>query len=200
VQANKAGNQYVPANLTLDTTTGRLKVLTTTGTNTNAINTQANALQCTLDATLSKFQVQSRLVGPFNAIDAGSEQQAIYFGYDQDNYFKVEVEHQNDGFQHLTLWTERGGVGSIVTSIRFTATSAATLDLFITGDPNAGTLQAAYRIASNNASDIVALGSPVAVPDLMRWFNRQSFAGIMANAEGGSPFTATYDSFSIVAA
>ena len=71
--------------------------------------------------------------------------------------------------------------------------------LFITGDPNAGTLQAAYRVNSSNASDIVKLGGAVGVPDLMRWFNRLSFGGVMANnSEGGSSFTATFDSFAVV--
>jgi glucose/arabinose dehydrogenase len=199
VQANTAGNQYAPAQLTLDTASGVLKVVSTAGSNTNGVNTQQNALQLAFDGTRQKFQASSRLVGPFTGINLGSDQQAIYVGPDQDNYFKLEVECQGDGKQHLTIWYEKNGVGSILTSILLSNPSAATLDLFITGDPVAGTLQAAYRVNSSNAADIVTFGAATAVPDVMRWFSRQSRAGIMTNnSNGGSPFTASFDSFKLV--
>ena len=201
VQANNAGNQYAPGQITLNPSTGALQIVAAPGTNTNTVNTQQNALQSAFDATRQKFQVRSRFLGPFSAINAGSDQQAIYFGFDQDNYFKVEIEWQGDGKQHLTVWFEKGGVGSILTTIVFNSPTASTLDLFITADPNTGMLQAAYRVNSSNASDVVQLGSAVAVPDIMRWFSRQTFAGIMTNcSSGGTPFTATFDSFAIAPA
>jgi hypothetical protein len=201
VQANSGGTQYLPGNLSLDTSTGRLRVVTTAGTNTNTTNTQQNALQLSFDASRSRFQVQSRFTGPFTAINLGSDQQAIYVGPDQDNYFKVEVECQNDGRQHLTIWFESGGAGQILTTTVLTTPSAATLDLFVIGDPNAGTLQAAYRIASDSSSAIVTFGSAVKVPNVTTWFSPSSRAGIMANnSSGGSPFTAIFDSFSVIGA
>jgi glucose/arabinose dehydrogenase len=199
VQANTAGTQYVPAQLTLDTASGALKILSTAGSNTNGVNNQQNALQLGFDGTRQKFQAQSRLIGPFTGINLGSDQQAIFVGPDQDNYFKLEVECQGDGKQHLTIWYEKNGVGSILTSVLLSNPSAATVDLFITGDPAAGTLQAAYRVNSNNAADVITFGAATVVPDVMRWFSRQSRAGIMANnSNGGTPFTSSFDTFSVI--
>jgi len=38
--------------------------------------------------------VQARIDGPMTDLTSGSQQKAIYFGFDQDNYLKVEVEHR----------------------------------------------------------------------------------------------------------
>ena len=156
-----AGSQYIAANLDLDTAAGELRITSAAGTNTNQLNTQQNAVQTVFDATRDEFQVAARLEGPFGHINQGNEQQAVFFGPDQQNYFKVEVENFG-GQPVLSAVVENNGSlafvpGAQTVSVPGLAT-ATTLDLFITGSYGNGTLRASYSL---DGGPVTALGDPI---------------------------------------
>ncbi len=196
VQANTAGDQLLASNLNLDTATGRLKVTSTAGSNTNTTNNQRNALQLSFDATKS-FRQEARLIGPFTNLNSGSQQEAIFFGPDQENYIKFEVENVPGGAVSLTIWLETNGQGAIVQRIAMPNSAASTLDLRFDGNPTARTVQASYRVASDTAA-FTNLGTPTAVP--AGWFNTSNAAGIIvSNSGSATPIVASYDWFRVLA-
>ncbi|HUR18796.1 MAG TPA: Ig-like domain-containing protein [Acidimicrobiales bacterium] len=199
VQANAASNQYVPSLIDLDTTAGVLRLTSTGDTNTNSTNTQRNALELSYDATRRKTRVQTRLLGPTTDLNSGFQQKAVYFGPDQNNYFKLEVENHN-GVPSITLFFEQNGSGTILagpTALPSPGT-ISTLDLFITADVAAGTLTASYRLNSSNGADITTFGPSAAPNDVMRWFSSQARGGILVSNQGSTtPIVGVYDRFSI---
>lgn len=205
VQPNTAGDQYRPSLLHVDTAAGVLRVTSTSGTTSGAANTQVNALGSFFDGSLGAFQVSSRLVGPFDNINAGYEQQAIWFGPDQNNYFKVELENRNGVPTLIAFFEEQRGdklpkritAGPLVIP---DLASATTVDLFITGDPATGSVKAAYRVNSDDPGAITPFGPSTLPKDVMRWFSRVSSAGILTSNRGSStPIVGTYGDFAVLA-
>ena len=196
VQANTAGNQSVPANINLDTTAGRLMLTSTAGTATNSVNTLQNGLLLSFNGT-TKFRQETRLMGPFTNLTSGAQQNAMFFGTDQNNYVKIEVENVSGGSTSLTTWIEKNGTGSIGQRVTLSNKAAATLDFRLEGNPATNTVQASYRIASDTAA-FTNLGTAVSVP--AAWFNQNSTSGISVSNEGSSTaIVGVYDSFSIKA-
>lgn len=198
VQANKVGDQYDPNLIDLDTTAGRLRLTSTSGTNSRSLNTQKNALELGFDASRRNFRVQARLVGPLTQLTTDFQHQAIFIGPDKDNFLKLEAEHRNGGVS-MVLYFEQGGTGSLpATPVPIDPAGVATLDLFLTGDLAAGTISASYRLNSDDPAAIVSIGSAQAPSDVMRWFSTQARAGILVANEGTTvSFTGTYGRFTI---
>jgi glucose/arabinose dehydrogenase len=207
VQVNTAGNQYKPGQIALDTSVGVLRLTSDAGTFTGATNTQSNALEMPFDASRYRSLITARLVAPFNQINSGFDQAALYFGPDQDNYVKVEVENRS-GVPNLTMFYEAKNVypvenngGKVIgTPIPLgPATGLNTIDLRIKADVVSGQLTVSYRVNSTADTDAyTAAGSAVAPRDVMRWFSTQGRAGIAVSNQGSTvPLTATYDLFRI---
>jgi N-acetylneuraminic acid mutarotase len=195
VQANNAGDQHQPALVDLDPSTGHLKITSTAGHNSGATNTQLNALEVGFDGTRKDHQTHVRLIGPFTNMTAATQFQGIYMGPDKDNFVKLEVEFRN-GQTHLVLYQELAGTGSLpVTPIPIPA-GASTVDLYLTGDLGGGRLTASYRVDSNDRSAIQPFGPAITLGDPLKWFSRQSRAGVVVANQGNTlPFTATMDDF-----
>jgi hypothetical protein len=194
-----AGTGFTTAQGTVDAAKlafsgGRLLVTSSNDTNTS----HTNALQLGVNAGTS-FRVQSRLVGPFTAIDAGAEQQGIYFGPDGRNYLKAEVEHDGAGGRALTIWKEKDGSGAILDTIPLPGGDASTIDLRITvtpSPPNDALPTATISYALNGAATFTTLGTATTLPT--GWITANTPAGIVAShQQGGSPFTATFASFTV---
>jgi hypothetical protein len=173
---------------------GRLVVTSSSDTN----ESHTNALQLGVNAGTS-FRVQSRLVGPFTALDAGAEQQGIYFGPDGDNYLKAEVEHDGAGGRALTIWKEKDGSGTIVDTIPLPGGDATSIDLRITvtpSPPNNALPTATVSYALNGSATFTTLGTAVTLPT--SWITANTPAGIVtSHQQGGSPFAATFASFAV---
>jgi hypothetical protein len=176
---------------------GQLRVVTSNDTNTS----HTNALQLGTNAGTG-FRVDARLVGPFTALDAGAEQQGIYWGPDATNYLKAEVEWSTGanggaGGRVLTIWMQQGGSGSIVSSVPLPGGDAGTIDLRIQVDPvpPSGGPTATVSYALNGSPTFTNINSsPIGVPT--SWITANTPAGIVtSHQQGGSPFTATYASF-----
>jgi hypothetical protein len=193
-----AQGAQVPGNVSMSN--GLLKILTSNDSDTS----HTNALQMRVNAQ-TIFRVQSRLVGPFDAINAGSEQQGIYFGPDGNNYIKAEVEwNPTQGKRKLSIWREVNGSGDFARNSSGTAYTidlpngnANTIDFQIDGDPVSRTVTVQYSI-NGGAFTALSVGgtTKISVPDA--WFTPTTPAGVVQSHQGGgSAFTASYDSFAV---
>ncbi|HMO27074.1 MAG TPA: hypothetical protein PKB10_12480, partial [Tepidisphaeraceae bacterium] len=101
VQANGFGNEYQPSLLDIDPNAGVLRVTTTgnssQGSNSNADNSQVNALETQFNGTTSGFAINARLIGPLGYLNETNEQAGIYFGPDADNYIKLAPAFTSTG-------------------------------------------------------------------------------------------------------
>jgi hypothetical protein len=215
VLVNTAGNQCNPANISY-TSTG-LSITSTPGEMGNGTNSQQNALYNSFDASRSSFTVTARVAGPLPVLTANYQQVAVFFGADQDNYVKLEAEHNGQGTDpHLTMILEQGGAATSIGSISLPAlTTASTVDLIIRGNssapdgiaPNVDTYKVrGYPLAqvsvwySINGGAAVQLGSTQLPRDPMRWFSTSAKAGILVSGGGSTvPITARFTRFAITA-
>jgi hypothetical protein len=208
VMPNTAGNQYDPSLINLDSTNGVLDITSTSGTMTAKANTQLDALGETFDASRKKFTITSRLVGPFTQIDQANDHQALWWGHNQDNFMKVEIEN-NNGTPGLVVFFEQtnkiGGIPNQIIAGPISPPSlanAAFVDVYFTCDPATGGCTFAYRIASNDPIDIIPFSGVTATPIFPTlWFSRYEYAGLLvADQNGTVPFTGEFQSFGITAA
>jgi hypothetical protein len=197
IQPNKNGTQAHPE--LVDLTGGTLRITSTAGKSSGTENLQDNALQLTFDGSRTDSFVQARLQGPMTDLTSGSQQKAIFFGPDQDNYLKVEVEHRTSPSNgvFLTAFREQAGNTATIGQIKLADPSlVATLDLGIRADLETGALQARYRINSNGAW--TDLGTPFSPSAVLRFFSPQAKAGVLVSHTGSTtPIVGVYDSFSV---
>jgi hypothetical protein len=213
VLPNSGGTQCNPGNISY--TSSGLALTSTPGEMANGINSQQNALYNTFDASRSSFTVKARIAGPLPALTDNYQQIATFFGPDQNNYFKVEVEHNGNGTDpHLTVLYEQGGSATVVASVSVPALATAnTVDLIINGNssqpdgiqPNVDTykvrgypLDQVWGSYSINGGTPVMVGTKQLPKDPMGWFSTSAKAGILVSSGGSStPITATFTRFAI---
>ncbi|HZB70687.1 MAG TPA: hypothetical protein VE395_01025, partial [Acidimicrobiales bacterium] len=201
VQANDAGTQYQPSLIDLDTTAGVLRLTTTNGSNAGGNDTQANALQRVFDASYRRWDVNTKVVDPAAVMGTQLQHQAVFFGPDNGNYVKLEVEHR-DGAARLVSYAEKNGVFAFADVTGPVIPPGSTVELHLLGDPDLRTIQPAYRI---DGGTLTNFGAAYAPSDSMRWFSTQAQAGIFASSQIGqgvtsSPsFTGTFDWFRVAA-
>ena len=215
VLPNTAGTQCNAANISY--TTSGLSLTSTTGEMGNGTNSQQNALYNTFDASRTAFTVTARVAAPIPALTANYQQVAVFFGSDQDNYVKLEIEHNGVGTDpHLTLILEQGGAAVSIGSVSLPAlTTASTVDLIIRGNssapdgiqPNVDTskvrgypLDQVSAYYSINGAAAVQVGTTQLPRDVMRFFSTSAKAGILVSGGGSAtPITAKFTRFAITA-
>jgi len=191
VQANAAGDQLQPS--ALDLTAGTLRVTSGSGTNEGATDTQVNALNVAIDASRSTTVVRARLLDPLADLVATGPRKGIWFGPGSNDYVSAFVERRDTG-PYLTVRAEQGGVSTLLGEQALTA-PVGTLDLVITADLVAGSIQAAVSI--DGAADTV-LGASFVPTDVMSWFSPQGRAGVVtSHGAAASSVVAVYDSFTV---
>jgi hypothetical protein len=207
VMPNSAGDQYSPALIHLDNANGVLDITSTSGTMSAQANNQLNALGETFDASREKFTITSRFAGPFTQINQGHDHQALWWGPDQNNFMKVELENDNGSPGFVVFFEQTDKRGGIPNKIIAGPNSppglatAAFVDVYFTCDPAIGSCTFAYRIASNNTTDITPIGTSATPLFPMRWFNRYGQAGVLdANQASPVSFTGKFQSFNITRA
>jgi hypothetical protein len=195
VQANDAGSQYNPSLVDLDTAAGVLHLTTTNGSNSGGSDTQHNALQKAFDGSYRRWDVAARVIDPAAVMGTQLQHQAVFFGPDNGNFVKLEVEHR-DGVARLVSYAEKNGAFAFADVTGPVIPAGATVELHLLGDPDLRTIQPAYRI---NGGTLTTFGAAYAPSDSMRWFSVQAQGGILASSQIGqgvtsSPsFTATFD-------
>ena len=199
-QCNTANIAFTGAGLTLTSTAGQL-----------ATNNQQNALYKSFDATRGQFTVDARVVGPLTQLATDNQQVGAWFGPDQNNFVKVEAEHNGTGAPHLTMFYREKGVASTVASVALPdLTTASTVDLIIVGntsvpDPASGgvsgfPLDELTVFYSINGAAPVQVGTLKTPADVETWFSRMAKAGIeVSNANTTTPISATFAKFAITA-
>ena len=101
-----------------------------------------NGLRNAFDATGDTSSVTARLLGPLSALDAGSEQQGIMVGSDQDNYVKLAVINRN-GAPGVEFYNELNGAGTTITAAVLPNAAAITaVDLALIGTGELARIQA----------------------------------------------------------
>jgi hypothetical protein len=196
VQPNTAGTQYKQGRI--DLTGGTVRILSTAGKSSAGTNTQDNALQVHVDASRSDFTAETRILGPMNDLTLGFQQKALFFGPNQQNFLKVEIEHRTDTpGVFITLFREENGATSSLAKVAVpNPASVSTLDLQITGDMETGVLTGGYRINSSGA--YTPFSQSFRPANIFLWFSPQARAGILTSHEGSTTaITGVYDWFRV---
>jgi hypothetical protein len=190
VQPNATGNQLQPT--ALDLTTGSLRVASGAGTNEGPVDTQANALTATVDASRSDTVARTRLVDPLADLLLTGQRKGIWFGPGPDDTVSVVVERRVDG-PYVTVRAEQDGVNQVIGEQALTA-PVATLDLILTADLVAGTVQASFQVG--DVGPPVVVGTAFVPLDVMAWFSPQGRSGVVtSHGAAASGVVAVYDSF-----
>ncbi len=197
-------NSYRPALLDLSPGgSGALRVTTFgavgSGSNSNLDNTLVNGLQLRFDASDGLFGVGAKLLGPFNTLNAGSQQGGVQWGFNGDNFVKLVLASVS-GTPAIELYSEQNGAGGTVSSkIPLPNPGAAgSLELFLIGDPANGTIRAAYRV-DNGAITAMPAGVMLDGTQRQRFFAPYASGGLIAHSKDAAPVTITYDRFAITA-
>ncbi|GAB3599996.1 hypothetical protein GCM10027586_02610 [Kineococcus gypseus] len=214
VLANSAGTQCNPANIAF--TPDGLRLTSSAGQ--LADGRQQNALYKSFDASTGPFTVRARVKGPITGLTQPYQQVGAFFGPDQANFVKVEVENQVAGGtpQATFFVSEKGAARTVATTAVPAVTSASTVDLVIQGntsfpdpiaatsDPNKVRTYPLTRVTvaySINGGAPVPIGSTAFSPaDVSAWFGRSAKAGVLVSGGGSTaPFSATFSSFAVTA-
>ncbi|MBL9164438.1 MAG: hypothetical protein JNL18_17050 [Planctomycetaceae bacterium] len=153
------------------------------GTAKAAANTQQQAFQfgVNVGGATSPFVARTSIVGPFNGVtpQAGQEM-GFYIGTgDQDNFIQLVLSGDNGG--SITLGKEVAGSFTTVVSQNLSMTGSSFVELRLTINPDADTLQASYSVGGGA---FVNLGGAVAVP--ASWIASTMAVGLIATDPTGS--------------
>ena len=213
VLRNAPFTQCNPGNIAFGA--GGLSLTSTAGEMANGLNTQQNALYNLFDASKTSFTATARIAGPLPTLGQNYQQIGTFFGVDQDNYVKVEVEHNGTaGDPHVTMLFEENGVAVNLGSVSVPALATAkTVDLIIKGNSSApDQVQPAADVNkvrgypldqlsvyySINGATPVQVGTVARPADVMKWFSTSAKAGILVSGGGAAaPITATFSTFKI---
>ncbi len=154
------------------------------GTAFGSSNSQQQALQFGFDAAsaTTPFTAQTSLLSPFAGLTPNAGEQAgLYLGTgDQDNYVEIAVTGRSDGQVEVQLISEINAAATILaTSPALSAANIDFVELFLTLDPTADTMEASFRITRGGSHEVLTkLGSAISVP--AAWANGAMAVGIIS--------------------
>lgn len=182
-QCSASHISFVPSGLRLTSTAGQL-----------ANDDQQNALYRAFDASGGSFTLTARVVGPVNQLTQNYQQVGAWFGPDQNNFVKVEAEHNGESTPHLTMFYRENGTAGIVGSVALSGlTSASTVDLVIKASERV--LTAYYSL---NGAALVQVGSAKTPAASANWFAAAGKAGVLvSNSGSSSSITATFSRLAV---
>jgi hypothetical protein len=189
-------NQYNPVDITAGGTAGLFTIDNMTEASAfGPSGFQDNAFQMgiNLDTVTRPFVLQTRIRSPFSGgTPQDFQNMGFFFGTgDMDNYIKLVV-HSNGGAGGIEFIREVGGsVAPAPTSLIYPApiVGATFVDLYLTVDPVAATVQPSYSVNGGFQSN---LGDPRTYPT--SWTDGIMHYGIIGTSAGPGPeFPATWD-------
>ena len=199
--SNPLLNGYEPSLLSLSS--GSLEIVSQGGIAflnppaSSGNNNQVNTLGVGLNNLQEKISIRTTMLNITTG--GGSAQAGIWYGYDEDNFVKLNV---NDG--NIELRTEIGGLSNNGTQQVQQALGASgqTVQLEMVIDPIALNADAYYTIGTGSRTLLGSLPIPAAYItgrdiDGPGAQNNVSFAGIYATHRNGAQFTARFDEFSV---
>ena len=201
VASPKSGSGYLPGNLSMQTSTGVLRVTTTKGLFQTSANSQDNALGVGIDAPSQVTRLGATLVNPPSGT-GNYEQAGLWFGNDQDNYVKLVVISTPTGTKVETLMERTGATAGSRSSAALNLTAARVV-LSLRADPVTRSIAASYQI---NGGASQSLGSFTAAPEFFSFdaagidprIGTRSFGGILASHRNGpAAVVYSFDDFSM---
>jgi hypothetical protein len=161
-------------------------------------NTQKYGFQFGVKSPSSgTFTAHTRIAAPFAGLTPQDNQSmGLFLGSgDQDNYVKV-VTFANGGAGGVQALKEVGGVAATPSSSNVTLPGPDGVDLYLTVDVAAATVQPSYAVLNNGVSGpVTKVGAPLSIPST--WLTRTSTGlavGIISTSAGPAPeFPATWD-------
>jgi hypothetical protein len=201
VQPNRDGTELNTRKLDFKIGIGILR-LYRIGTIWESANTLQNALSVRYAASSKPWVISARINGTLPQVDANGEEGGIFFGPDQDDFVKLVVTHNSSGSGLMFVDEQKFKTGyrhelsSNVTNIG-SLNNVETLDLYLAGNPDTGTVQAYYRV---NSGDVKQIAQTLTLTGDKKdaFFSPAGFAGVMAAQ--GAPDTGvdiTFDQFGI---
>jgi hypothetical protein len=147
------------------------------------------------------FTARTRILSPFaGLVPQDYQSMGVFLGTgDQDNYVKL-VTSANGGNGGIHFLIETTGVASSVQTVTVALPGPQSVDLFLTVNPTAGTVQPSYAVTTGGVTGArVMLGSPVPIPS--SWLAASALAvGIISTSVGPGPeFPATWDFIEVFA-
>ncbi|MGB3798597.1 MAG: cadherin domain-containing protein, partial [Lewinella sp.] len=194
-------NGYEPARLdvlngNLSITVGRGIAFATPSTSTNN-NNQINTLGVGLTDFTRPFSVETTLLGITTG--GGFAQAGLWFGINEDNYVKLNVNGNN-----VELRSETNGVSGGDVQIQREGVGVAGQNVLLRMeiDPVNGTVQAYYAVNGGAEQLLDGNGSILSLPTSLFGGRTigdpgvgMSFAGLYSSYRNGSTFDAVYDNF-----
>jgi hypothetical protein len=163
-----------------------------------AANNQRYAFQWGVDANPSDtgtFTAHTTILGPFAGITpTGFQSMGLYIGTgDQDNYAKLVVT-ANNGAPGVQFIQEVGGADTVRPVASVAMPGPDSVDLYLTVNPAAGTVQPSYRVTTGGvAGPLHLLGGTSSIPTSWLTNPTQGLAvGIISTSNGGPTFPATW--------
>ena len=146
--------------------------------------------------TSGTFTAHTRIVGPFTGLTPQDNQSmGLFIGNgDQDNYVKVTT-FANGGAGGVQARKEVGGVAGAPASASVALPGPDAVELYLTVDPVAGTVQPGYAVTSNGVTSPPSnVGAPLPIPAAWLQGGRGLAVGIISTSSGPGPeFPATWD-------
>jgi N-acetylneuraminic acid mutarotase len=194
---------YSPANMTAGGAAGVTTVdKVPDGDAYLASNNQLYGFQFGVKPPPTKFILHTRIVAPFAGLQpADFQSMGVFLGNgDQENYVKL-VLSANGGAGGVELLKEIAGSVTTGAAATISMPGPNHIDLFLTVDPAAATVQAAYAVTAGGVTGArTDLGPPQAIPSA--WLNSTSrglAVGIISTSRGPAPeFPATWDFIEVV--
>jgi hypothetical protein len=162
-------------------------------------NTQAYGFQFGIDAnpaTTDTFTAHTRILAPFAGITPQDAQSmGLFIGTgDQDNYVKV-VTSANGGTGGVQATSEVSGAATPGSPAAVAMPGADHVDLYLTVDPDAATVQPSYQVTrGGGAGPRAVLGAPTPIPATWLTGATGLAVGIISTSAGAAPpFPATWD-------
>jgi hypothetical protein len=198
VQANTAGTQYQPADVSL--AGGYLSIVPRAGTSTGAANTLANGLELAWNATYrnlirSQVKIAANPLPLDGVVDAG-----VAFGPDQDNQARFVMEDSPSGRQ-LVFDVEVNGVVTTVASIAVTdPATVASVELRVTGNYTTATVTGEYRITRIGQpapASFTTTAPSAAIYDRMAWWSTDARLTLLAHGTATAPSPVRFDALTL---
>jgi hypothetical protein len=191
-------NQFDPAKMTAGGAAGVVTVdEVPAGDAKGAGNDQQYGFQFGVDpsSATGKFTARTRIMAPFGGMTPeGNQSMGLFIGNgDQDNYVRLATA-ANGGSGGIHLSKEVAGTFSDVPQAAVSMPGPDFVDLYLTVDPSAATVQASYSVTNGGSTSArTNLAGPQSIPSGWLTGSKGLAVGIISTSAGGAPFPATWD-------
>ena len=166
------------------------------GTAAGASNNQQYAFQFGVNPGASPLTAHTRLLSPWSGLTpSGNQSMGLYVGNGTQSGYVSLVATAGSGSPGIQAVKEASDAVTQVGTTPVTLPGPSAVDLYLTVDPVANTVRAAYTTTTNGATGpLTAVGSSTPIP--AGWLTSSGAGlavGIISTSAGAGPFPATWD-------